>query len=215
MGKKIKPIVLILAICGVALFIMSYLNLGILTEKYFSENKQEQAEQVQITEQASILDVIENYQKKYFDIVTKNDVLLISEHNDEIEKDGKELSKLFDEVKSKINPQNPYLIKLNNIEKKYSENKGNNTFEINQFAEEHYKAVDDLLNEVYLAVKSTLTDDEAADLTRSEIGWLNKVEAYGKHFESMDYGTIAYIVKTGYECNMRSFRTLLLMLYLN
>jgi len=168
-----------------------------------------------MTELTSVLDVIEDYQKKYFDIVTKNDVLLISEHNDEIEKDGKELSKLFDEVKSKINPQNPYLIKLNNIEKKYSENKGNNTFEINRFAEEHYKAVDDLLNEVYLAVKSTLTDDEAADLTRSEIGWLNMVEAYGKHFESMDYGTIAYIVKTGYECNMRSFRTLLLMLYLN
>ena len=215
MGKKIKPVVFILAVCGASLFIVSYLNLRILTEKYFSENKQEQVEQVQVAKLVSVLDAIENYQKKYFDLVTKNDVLLISEHNDEIEKDEKELSKLFDEVKSKINPQNPYLIKLNNIEKKYSENKGNNTFEINQFAEEHYKAVDDLLNEVYLAVKSTLTDDEAADLTRSEIGWLNKVEAYGKHFESMDYGTIAYLVKTGYECNMRSFRTLLLMLYLN
>ena len=215
MGKRIRPVVFILAVCGASLFIVSYLNLRILTEKYFSEKKQEQVEQVQVAEQVSVLDAIEDYQKKYFDIVTKNDVLLISERNDEIEKDEKELSKLFDEVKSKINPQNPFLIKFNNIEKKYSENRGNNTFEINQFAEEHYKAVDDLLNEVYLAVKSTLTDDEAADLTKSEIDWLNKVEAYNKHFESMDYGTIAYLVKTGYECNMRSFRTLLLMLYLN
>ena len=213
---KLRPVVFILAVCGASLFIVSYLNLRILTEKDFAEQRAAmKQEQLELSNRIALLDKIDSYQLKYFDIVTKNDVLLLSESSDELTKDEKQLNDLFDEVKSKINPQNPYLLKFNDIEKKYSKNTGENTFEMNQFAAEKYKAIDDLLNEVYQAVKSILSDEQAEALTQSEINWLNKVEEYNKHFEEQGYGTIAYLVKSEYECNMRSFRTLLLMLYLN
>ena len=212
---KLRPVVFILAVCGASLFIVSYLNLRVLTEKDFAEQRAKQQEQIEVYNENSTLNKIDLYQQQYFNIIKKNDVLLISEKNENIKKDEKDLSDLFSEVKSNISTQNPFLNKFNDIEKKYANNTGKTTIEMNQFAKEHYEAVDSLLNEVYQAVKSTLTDTEVDALTKSEIHWLENIEDYNQHFETMDYGTIRYLVKAGYECNMRSFRTLLLMLYLN
>lgn len=215
MRKNIRPVVFILAVCGACLFIISCLNLRILTEKYDAEKRALQQEQVSVLNESSLLNMIDTYQHKYFDIVTRNDVLLLNERNDDIKNDEKQLAELFDEVKSKINPENPFLLKYNDISEKYSGNNGENTYEMNQFAQDKYNAIDGLLNDVYQAVMSTLTDEEASALRDSESKWLKQMEDYNNYFEQKDYGTIAYLVKSGYECNMRSFRTLLLMLYLN
>ena len=212
---KMRPFVFILAVCGASLFIVSYLNLRILTEKDFAERRAAQKAQAELYEYQNTLDLINKYQKKYFEIVKRNDLLLLHESNDVIKKDEKQLSELYDEVKGKINPENPYYKKYNEISKQYETNPGQSTVEMNQFASEEYKAKDDLLNEVYQSVISILPDNDVSALRENEQKWLDEVEEYNKHFEAQDYGTIGYLVKSGYECDMRSFRTLLLMLYLN
>ena len=212
---KLRPVVFILAVCGASLFIISYLNLRILTEKYFVEQKSAQQEQAEEFSYNAVTDVVDDFQQRYFDIITRNDVLLLSESNEDIKNDEKQLSELFDEVKSKIDPKNPFLLRYNDISAKFAENKGENTYEMNQFAQEKYNAVDGLLNDVYQSVISILTDDDANALRESESKWLKQLDKYNTYFEEKDYGTIKYLVKSEYECNMRSFRTLLLMLYLN
>ena len=159
------------------------------------------------------LALIDNYQKKYFEIVKRNDVLLNIEENDAVKKDNKELKKLYLQVKKQIKNKK-YLNKYKDIEKRFSECEEETTIGMNEFAENNYKAVDDLLNEVYKEVKSKISSEDFKKLTQSEKEWLKEVEAYEKVFNSKGFGTIGTIVYYGYEIDMRSFRTLLLMLYL-
>ena len=159
------------------------------------------------------LALIDNYQKKYFEIVKRNDVLLNIEENDAVKKDNKELKKLFAQVKKQIKNKK-YLNKYKDIEKRFSECEEETTIGMNEFAENNYKAVDDLLNEVYKEVQSKISPEDFKKLAQSENEWLNEVEAYEKVFNSKGFGTIGTIVYYGYEIDMRSFRTLLLMLYL-
>lgn len=159
------------------------------------------------------LALIDNYQKKYFEIVKRNDVLLNIEENDAVKKDNKELKKLYSQVKKQIKNKE-FLNKYKDIEKRFSICEEETTIGMNKFAANNYTAVDNLLNEVYKEVQSKISPEDFKKLAQSENEWLNEVEAYEKVFNSKGFGTIGTIVYYGYEIDMRSFRTLLLMLYL-
>jgi len=163
---------------------------------------------------AEILDMINGFQKQYFEIVKRHDFFFAIETNEEVEKDSKELAQLFKEVKNKINPDNEFFVKYNEINKKFDQNTGETTVEMNEFAHNHYEAVDGLLNDVYQAVKAKLSQEDYKNLKISQKKWLKEVYDYNDVFEAQGYGTIGTIIKFDYEINMRSFRTLLLMLYL-
>ena len=189
---------------------------------YFKNNKSTEAKQEDVVQKQNIdnskeetLEEINKYQERYFNIIKRNDVLLNVGEVDETNKDSSELEGLFNEVENKISKNNEYLKEYKKLEEKFKENTGNTTFEIDEFEKKKYDAFDKLLNDTYKALKNELGEDEFEKLKLSQRAWLKEVEEYNKVFESKGFGTIAGLVKAEYEINMRSFRTLLLMLYLD
>ena len=157
---------------------------------------------------------IDKFQEEYFEIIKRNNVLLQLSKNDEYEKDQKDLDNLYKKVESSIPSDCEFLKKYKNIEQEFEKNTGENTFEINDFNQKHYDAVDKLLNDTYKAVKTKIPETEFNKLVKSEINWLKEVENYRVVFDSQSYGSIGGSMFLNYQINMRNFRTLLLMLYL-
>lgn len=160
---------------------------------------------------AETLAKIDELQAKYFEIIKRNNLLLQGGTPTE---DRIELDRLFDYVKRKIDKNNYYLKKYKLIEEEYAINPGMTQGDMNDFAREHYRVVDDLLNETYRAVKAKIPPEDFKDLIKSELRWLKEVQDYYKVFQAWGYGSMGPMVNFGYECDMRNFRTLLLMLYL-
>jgi len=163
---------------------------------------------------SEILLDVDNYQIKYWRIIKRHDVLLMTWSDDDKEKDKKELDKLFKEIENKIDKNNYYLLQYKSIKREYENNPGQNTIEMNDFASKEYDAVDKLLNDVYQNIKTKISQEDFKELTASEIKWIKDVESYHKVFEEQGFGTIGTLVYYNYQLNMRRFRTLLLMLYL-
>ncbi len=163
---------------------------------------------------AEILHAIDDIQAKYFRLIKRSDILLQVFNYDEHDEEKEHLDKLFLEVEKYIDKDDYYLQKYKNIEKTYKSKIGKTTIEINDIEAAHYKEVDNLLNEVYQEVKTRIPEDDFKQLIKSELRWLKEVENYNKVFRSQEYGTIGTYVGYSYEINMRNFRTLLLMLYL-
>lgn len=164
---------------------------------------------------AGILKQINELQARYFSIIKRNDMLLQLTEYEGYENDRADLSNLYNELENKIDQDNYYFKKYREIEKKYANNPGMTTYDMDMFASEHYEAVDKLLNEVYQVVKGKIPQEDFKNLTASELKWIRDVGAYRKVFEAQGFGTIGGVVGLGYQTNMHSFRTLLLMLYLN
>ena len=181
-------------------------------ESTTSNEKEDVAAKVPETP-ADKLYLIDEYQAKYFRIIRRNDFLLKFESDPDCERDREELQQLFQEVKNRIT-NTYYLNKYNEIEERFSHNPGETTVDMNIFASQNYDAVDELLNEVYQAVKKKIPADDFKNLINSEVKWLKDVEGYKKIYDSQGFGTIGTLVYFDYEINMRNFRTLLLMLYL-
>jgi len=161
-----------------------------------------------------ILTQIDTFQEQYFRIIKRNNVLLKLSKDDEYEKDLKDLSELYKKVESNISSDCEYLKKYKKIEHEFAENTGENTFEMNDFAQNHYNAVDKLLNDTYQAVKTKISAEEFNKLVKSEINWLKAVDGYRAVYDSQGFGSIGGLIFLDYQINMRNFRTLLLMLYL-
>ncbi|MCR5266601.1 MAG: DUF1311 domain-containing protein [Cyanobacteria bacterium RUI128] len=160
-----------------------------------------------------VLADVDKYQAKYFEIVKRNNVLLNDGDDRALNRDRKQLKKLYKEVEGKIlEPR--YLNKLKEIDNRYAECTDMTTQGMNEFAEKYYKEIDDLLNEVYMDVKSKIWREDFEKLQLSEYRWLKAVNKYEEVFDSMGFGTIGTIIYYGYQTDMRRFRTLLLMLYL-
>lgn len=174
-----------------------------------AETKQEHV----IKTPAQTLQQIDELQARYFNIIKRNDVLLQLQDSDEYQQDRKDLNNLFKEVEQKIDKNNYYLQKYYKIKEQYAVNTGNTESDMNIFASNEYEAVDGLLNETYQAVKAKIPPEDFKQLITSELKWLKEVEDYYKVYEQQGFGTIGSLVHSGYECNMRNFRTLLLMLY--
>lgn len=174
-----------------------------------AETKQEHV----IKTPAQTLQQIDELQARYFNIIKRNDVLLQIQDSDEYQQDMKDLNNLFKEVEQKIDKNNYYLQKYYNIKEQYAVNTGNTQSDMNTFASNEYEAVDGLLNETYQAVKAKIPPEDFKQLITSELKWLKEVEDYYKVYEQQGFGTIGSLIHSEYECNMRNFRTLLLMLY--
>ena len=197
----------------ILLIVLVVLGLGLITfaiqNIVFDKIKQEQS----IKTPAQTLQQIDELQARYFSIVKRNDVLLQICDSDEFQQDRKELNNLFKEVERKIDKDNYYLQKYYEIKERYAVNTGMSQSDMNAFASNEYEEVDALLNETYQAVKAIIPPEDFKQLITSELKWLKEVEDYYKVYEQQGFGTIGSLVHLGYECNMRNFRTLLLMLY--
>lgn len=171
---------------------------------------------VQLTEK---LRFIKAYQAKYFQIIKRRDILVQLAYDGPeefvkgLKSDHKELEALFEEVKGKITNKN-YLNKYIENEKRFSKNPGMTTRDMEDFAYSEYKAVDDLLNEVYKAIKAKIPRADFEQLKISERKWIKEVANYRKVFDAQGFGSISGLMYAGYQVHMRQFRTLLLMLYL-
>lgn len=159
------------------------------------------------------LATIEEYQAKYFTIVKRNNVLLNFEDEKALNKDRRELKNLYKKVEKQIKNKE-YLAEYKQIKKKYSECEETTTAGMNEFAENNYREVDALLNTVYKKVQSIIPTEDFKNLVVSEQKWLNEVDNYKQAYDSMEIGTIGTVIYYDYQINMKSFRTLLLMLYL-
>ena len=164
-------------------------------------------------EEAIVLSDIDYYQERYFEIIKRNDLLFSMENNKTLKKDRKELNNLFKEVKKQIT-NDQYLKKYNDIKKRYAKCNEITDVGMSDFAQRHYNEVDNLLNEVYKAVKPRTLPQEYKQLAKSEANWLKDVEDYEKVLDSMGYGTIGKLIYYDYQISVKEFRTLLLMLYL-
>ena len=201
-------------IFGLAVIVLAVLALA---SGFLFYKKDKNVETENNTKQIEIkptLEIITDYQTKYFNIIKRNNVLLSVGEENELKKDSDELKNLYKEVESKINKDLEIYKKYKEIEEKYKENTGETTIEINSFAMEYYREVDKLLNEAYKEVKSVISNEEFNNLKLNQRAWLKEVEDYNSIFEKQDFGTIGSLVKLNYEIDMRSFRTLLLMMYL-
>lgn len=162
---------------------------------------------------SEILSVIDSYQKNYFTIVKRNDVLLKEEDEKALNKDRKDLNRLYKKVQKQVTNKY-YSKKYNDINERYSECDEITDIGMKDFADKNYNEVNNLLNEVYNEVKSKISPEDFENLAQSETKWLKEVEDYKTVYDSMDYGTIGTLIYYDYQINMREFRTLLLMLYL-
>lgn len=205
--QTIIIIVLVVGALGLITFAMLKSNKAQNTTS--AETKQEHV----IKTPAQTLQQIDELQARYFNIIKRNDVLLQIQDSDEYQQDMKDLNNLFKEVEQKIDKNNYYLQKYYNIKEQYAVNTGNTQSDMNTFASNEYEAVDGLLNETYQAVKAKIPPEDFKQLITSELKWLKEVEDYYKVYEQQGFGTIGSLIHSEYECNMRNFRTLLLMLY--
>ena len=179
-----------------------------------AQNTVPQKQVVNVNVQAQkILSDIDKYQEQYFTIVKRNDVLLKYDSDKDLNKDRKELDKLYKKVQKRAKNK-AYLKKYKDIEKRYAECNEMTTVGINEFSGNYYKEVDALLNEVYKEVQSTIPPEDFKKLALSEQKWINTVDNYKKTFDSMEFGSIGTVIYFDYQTNMAQFRTLLLMLYL-
>lgn len=217
LGFSLALVVMFIVITGFLFFqAINYNGAGMpLLQDGSQDLKQEKNIQNQNTAApAEILAVIDRYQARYFEIIKRNDMFLKSVDYDGYERDRRVLSDLYAEVISKINTNNIYFKKYEEIEKQFAENTGETTYDINMFANNHYEAVDKLLNEAYQDIKTKISAEDFKNLTSSELKWIKEVEGYEKVFEAQGYGSIGTSKYLGYKTDMQRFRTLLLMLYL-
>lgn len=163
--------------------------------------------------QTEAIELVDKYQKKYFEIIKRNNMLLQADDTEKFEKDSKELEDLFNEVERQVLDKGS-LKKYKKIQKRFSDCSGITTPEINECAEKNYNAVNKLLNKTYKKAEAKASFEDAKKLAQSQINWEKEVENYKKVFDSMNFGTIGTSTFYSYQINMTEFRTLLLMMCL-
>lgn len=196
------------------------MGITFLSATYVSAKNTSAQKQIKITNTKSATDteklmLIDKYQKKYFEIIKRNDVLLFFEDVPELNNDRKDLKKLFAEVTRKVKNKS-YLKEYKQIEKKYSQCDcyDATTTCINEFAENHNKEADALLNTVYKEVQAKISPEDFKKLAERENKWLKEVENYEKSYNAMEFGSLGTSAYYDYQTDMKNFRTLLLMLFL-
>ena len=172
------------------------------------------AENISLNKDTSkILSDIDYYQENYFTIIKRNDMLLQMEDDKALNKDRKDLDKLYKKVKKQVTNKY-YLKKYKDIKKRYAKCDEITDTGMTDFANNNYNEINDLLNEIYKEVQSKMSAEDFENLAKSEAKWKKEVEDYENVFSSMGYGTIGKLIYYDYKINMTEFRTLLLMLYL-
>ena len=193
--------------------IFSFINSDYVSAKHILNNEQIETVSKNVSIYSEILSDIDKYQERYFKIIKRNDVFLSFESNNTLNRDRKDLKKLYNKVKKQIRNKK-YLKEYKEIEKRYSKCNEETTIGINSFMENNYNEIDNLLNKVYKEVQQKIPPEDFKYLVLSEKKWLKEVNSYEDVYNSMGFGTIGTMIYLDYQIDMRKFRTLLLMLYL-
>ncbi len=166
------------------------------------------------SKEISALKKVNSFQKRYFKIIQRNDVLL-SDYIENIHtKDSLELVYLFKEVEAEIEKNNSWFKEYLNIEEKFKSNKGETLYDMDEFERKHNKELNYLLSSIYKFLKTKLTAKEFRNLKVSQKKWIKHVRIYRKTFNSKELGSMREIKKLNCEINMRKFRILLLITFL-
>lgn len=186
-------------------------------ESFVSTNIPENKNEIpQIKEYNKIFDDVERYQAKYWEIIKRHDILLqVAEFDDYYYNDLAELNALFVVMEDKINYNNKYLTQLREVDEKYKNNNGETQYEMNMNAGAYNEAVDAVLNELYQDIRKTIPAIDFEKLKQSEIKWLKDIKDYEKVYYSEDRGSMGGMTYANMLANMRKFRTLLLIPYLD
>ena len=235
-NENAVKIVIIIGICLILFWAFAFI-------KDYSSNSNDTEQSIKISSDieyiykadknlssSEILKQIDAYQEKYFNIIKRNDYFiknntLITENIDK-----KELNTLFNEVRNNLNKKNSYLEKLNIIDSAYESHgclnsndsswssiiektrKYNDLSCAESVSGDYNEQVDKLLNEVYQKIRTIISKEDFEQLKQSEIKWLKDIDQYNKHCVE---NSPSCEMKDWYLCNMRRFRTLLLLQYLN
>lgn len=164
---------------------------------------------------------LENYQKEYWEIIKRNNVLLqISEEHDsktlnDNNNDRKSLSDLENKIKNEIGKGNKYVLKLEEIENQYNKNiqRSETQAEMNFIAQTQLEATDKILNEVYKEIKNNINENEFNELKEQQKRWLQDMSEYEKTINEQGFGSIVGLIYPTTIHNIKKFRTFLLILF--
>ena len=193
------------------MIIFVFIILIFLTFFYFNKNKAEQPIQ------KDILSQVEDYQQQYWSIIKKHNMFLqIGEVDNNVQQDKTDLKKLYQNVENKINQNNKFLSELNNLNNKYNADIKNaqSQIEINIVANEYMENTDKILNNVYQEIKINTDSKDFELLKTSEIKWIKDLEEYQKFIEEQGFGSIIGLLYANATQDIKHFRTLLLIYYL-
>jgi uncharacterized protein YecT (DUF1311 family) len=123
---------------------------------------------------------------------------------------------LYKTLKSRINNDNKFLSELNNINENYNKEMENaqTQMEMNTLTGEYLVNTDKILNEVYQEIKINVNQNDFERVKSSEIVWLNEFEEYQKYMSEQDYGSMSGLLYSKAAQDIKQFRTLLLIFYL-
>lgn len=202
-------------------FIMAVLFVCAFSSNVFAEsiNKENSLQTEDKKSYLQTLKQIEEYQKQYWQIIKRNDMLIDLwfqvEGGKDYEKDKTDYDNLYQEVINKIDKNNQYYKKLESIGK-------NTDLEcesqpcMNEYAQAILDETDTLLNEVYKDLKAKMPKSDFNKLKLSERKWLKDIEKY-KHDvidkqNQKTMGTMIGVLIPGAYEDMKKFRVLLLLL---
>ena len=142
--------------------------------------------------------------------------LQIGEVDNNVQQDKTDLKKLYQNVENKINQNNKFLSELNNLNNKYNADIKNaqSQIEINIVANEYMENTDKILNNVYQEIKINTDSKDFELLKTSEIKWIKDLEEYQKFIEEQGFGSIIGLLYANATQDIKHFRTLLLIYYL-
>ena len=196
-------------------FICISVLLIVLCLVYFNTNLKTDVDNAET--ERTVLQEIEGYQTQYWDIIKRHNMFIqIAETDIVVERDKEDLNKLYAVVKSKINKDNKFLNDINDLNNKYSKEitSAQTQMEMNLLSDEYVENTDAVLNKVYQEIKIKAEHKDFEALKEDEIKWINELEAYQKYIEKQDFGSILGLLYSKTTQDIKHFRTLLLIFYL-
>lgn len=160
---------------------------------------------------------IESYQNQYWDTIKKHNVLIqLGEFDSGAKQDLKNLKRLYGKIEDKINKDSDFYKELNNLKKGYDKDieKAQTQMEMNMLSGEYLENTDKILNEVYQQISITVESEDFEKIKASEIKWVKELNSYQKYIEQQDFGSIGGLIFAKTSQDIRHFRTLLLIYYL-
>ena len=160
---------------------------------------------------------IESYQNQYWDTIKKHNVLIqLGEFDSSAKQDLNNLKRLYGKVEDKINKDSDFYKELNNLKKGYDKDieKAQTQMEMNMLSGEYLENTDKILNEVYQQISITVEAGDFEKIKASEIKWVKELNSYQKYIEQQDFGSIGGLIFAKTSQDIRHFRTLLLIYYL-
>lgn len=166
-------------------------------------------------EKNEILNKIKTYQKEYFTLIQRNDILFGGKNNYEAEaRDNKKLEEFFLELENKMDLKNPFAKKYNKIKNKYKDKYLNVTIaESTPILFNESEEYDKLLNKIYFTIKKDIPADDFEKLKQDERLWSENVDSYYENIDKISGYAIRTDAYFDYLINARKFRILLLMFY--